>query len=162
MNKKEIVSERIKKAMSMRGISAADLSAKSGVSEPSISQYVNAKHAPDNRAAGKLAKVLDVSPIWLMGFENVPMIINEDTTPSPALYKSVERHIVKNEEGVSPLMADLIESLSMEYIAQKNPDAHEVYMAYIHLSTSERNMVRKMLDLPPIDEKREESQSSAS
>lgn len=150
MNKKEIVSERIKKAMSMRGISAADLSAKSGVSEPSISQYVNAKHAPDNRAAGKLAEVLKVSPIWLMGFENVPMydISIPEAQAEAARINTFAATIEENKR--------ILEKANFEF-AQKylTTESMEVIAAYHDAEPAVKNMIRKMLDLLPLSEKRE-------
>ncbi|MFR6462050.1 MAG: helix-turn-helix domain-containing protein [Anaerostipes hadrus] len=42
------------------------------VSKASISQYLNGSHAPSNISSGKMAKILNVNPVWLMGFD-VPM-----------------------------------------------------------------------------------------
>ena len=64
--------KRLADAMNMKKMSAKELSDKSGVSESSISQYLHGLFAPRNRTAAKLAVVLEVDPMWLMGF-NVPM-----------------------------------------------------------------------------------------
>ncbi|MFR2169682.1 MAG: hypothetical protein ACLS54_03025 [Anaerostipes hadrus] len=37
-----------------------------------MSQYLNGSHAPSNISSGKMAKILNVNPVWLMGFD-VPM-----------------------------------------------------------------------------------------
>ena len=71
--------KRLTTAMSLANITQQELSDRSGVGKASISQYCNGSHAPSNVSAGKMAKVLGVSPVWLMGFD-VPM---ERTTPIP-------------------------------------------------------------------------------
>lgn len=68
----EETARRLALALSMKNMKAVELSETSGVSKGSISQYLNGSHAPSNINAGKMAKVLDVNPLWLMGF-NVPM-----------------------------------------------------------------------------------------
>lgn len=40
-----------------------------GISKLSISQYLNGSHAPSNISSGKIGKVLNVEPLWLMGFD---------------------------------------------------------------------------------------------
>lgn len=64
--------KRLAEAMTRKSMNAKELSEKSGVSEPSISQYLHGVFAPKNISAGKMAKVLEVNPMWLMGFD-VPM-----------------------------------------------------------------------------------------
>lgn len=54
-----ITSERLKGAMEAVNINASTLSQRTGVSEQSISQYVNGFHAPSNITAGKLATALN-------------------------------------------------------------------------------------------------------
>lgn len=60
---------RLKQAMNNINISAQELADKSGVSKASISQYVNGSHKPSNISAPKLAQVLQVNAMWLMGFD---------------------------------------------------------------------------------------------
>lgn len=64
-----ITATRLRAAMERINITAKELSVKSGVSEPSISQYIHGTFAPRNITAGKLADALDVDPMWLMGFD---------------------------------------------------------------------------------------------
>lgn len=67
---------RLSEAMAISNMTAKELSDKSGVSESSISQYLHGLFAPRNKTAAKLADVLHVNPMWLMGFD-VPMEIPE-------------------------------------------------------------------------------------
>lgn len=63
---------RLKTALDRLNMRAQELSDRSGVAKASISQYINGTHKPSNVSAGKMAAVLDVDPLWLMGFD-VPM-----------------------------------------------------------------------------------------
>lgn len=73
-----VTANRLKQAMNKINISAQELADKSGVSKASISQYVNGSHKPSNISAPKLAKVLMVNAMWLMGFD----IDDENKQPS--------------------------------------------------------------------------------
>lgn len=77
--KHEKTARRLRDAMAERNIIAQDLAERSGVSKASISQYINGSHKPSNVSAGKMAEVLEVSPLWLMGFD-VPRIKKAKTT----------------------------------------------------------------------------------
>lgn len=72
--KHEITAKRLQLAMNNAGLSAQELSNQSKVAKASISQYVNGSHKPSNISSGKMASVLNVNPLWLMGFD-VPMNI---------------------------------------------------------------------------------------
>ena len=71
--KYETSAKRLIVAMARKGIIAQELADRTGVHKSSISQYVNGSHAPSNINAGKMAEVLEVSPVWLMGYD-VPML----------------------------------------------------------------------------------------
>ena len=70
--KNETTAKRLRIAMSNANIKAQELADLSGVNKASISQYVNGTHSPSNLSAGKMAPILGVNPVWLMGFD-VPM-----------------------------------------------------------------------------------------
>lgn len=70
--KNEMTAKRLLLALSNANIKPQELADRSGVSKSSISQYVNGSHAPSNISSGKIGKVLNVNPLWLMGFD-VPM-----------------------------------------------------------------------------------------
>lgn len=70
--KNTITAQRLSYALTNAGMIPQELANASGVSKASISQYLNGSHAPSNISSGKLAKVLNVNPVWLMGFD-VPM-----------------------------------------------------------------------------------------
>lgn len=70
--KHELTAKRLSKALANVNKIPQELANESGVSKSSISQYLNGSHKPSNISSGKMAKVLDVNPLWLMGFD-VPM-----------------------------------------------------------------------------------------
>ena len=106
--KNEVTAKRLIQALDRLGMRAQELADKTGLNKASISQYVNGTHAPSNISAGKMADVLGVSPVWLMGYD-VPMFENElakfpnilpiDTQTLPVLGKiACGEPIMMNEE----------------------------------------------------------------
>ncbi len=69
--KHPLTAQRLRKALSDLNMKPQELADRSGVSKASISQYVNGSHAPSNISSGKMSKILNVNPLWLMGFEDV-------------------------------------------------------------------------------------------
>ena len=67
--KYEITSRRLKEALNDNNMKPQELADVSGVNKSSISQYINGSHAPSNTSSGRMASVLHVSPLWLMGFD---------------------------------------------------------------------------------------------
>ena len=68
----KVSSRRLGSLLSELGISQQELADKSGVLKSSISQYLTDRATPSNINAGKMAKVLSVDPLWLLGYD-VPM-----------------------------------------------------------------------------------------
>lgn len=79
--KNELTAKRLQLAMTNNQIKAQELADRSGLNKASISQYINGTHAPSNISAGKMANILNVDPVWLMGFD-VPMIKEGSDTKS--------------------------------------------------------------------------------
>lgn len=97
--KHELTSKRLQIAISRSGITAQELSNKSGVAKASISQYVNGSHKPSNISSGKMASILNVNPLWLMGFD-VPMenaSIESSNTPQIMQYFNSLNDLGKHE-----------------------------------------------------------------
>jgi len=63
------IKDRLAEALQIRDMTAAELSRKSGVDKGSISNYLKGKFVPKQNAIGAMAKALDVSPAWLLGFD---------------------------------------------------------------------------------------------
>jgi transcriptional regulator with XRE-family HTH domain len=72
---------RIREALNDCNMKPQELADASNVSKASVSQYVNGSHAPSNLSAGKMAAVLGVNPLWLMGFD-APKKLDTATVPA--------------------------------------------------------------------------------
>lgn len=93
MNKKEetarlrtVCAERINQAIEERGITAKELSRRTGISEVDISSYRHGRYAPRQDRIYLLALALGVDPAWLWGFgeeqhpeDEIDMLINNLT-----------------------------------------------------------------------------------
>ena len=69
---KEACFRRIRQGMELRGMKAVDLVQATGIGKSAISQYISGKYEPKQVAIHKIAKALNVSEAWLMGYD-VPM-----------------------------------------------------------------------------------------
>lgn len=72
INKVESCGNRIKKALSLRGMTQAELCRLSDIPKAPISAYVHDAYEPKEDRARAMARVLDVDVLWLLGY-NVPM-----------------------------------------------------------------------------------------
>ena len=63
--------DRLRQALEMRGVKAVELSEKTGVPQGAISYYLAGKSQPKADRLYIIAKALDVSEVWLLGY-NVP------------------------------------------------------------------------------------------
>ena len=66
------VADRLREAMNMRNKKQVDLERETGINRSAISRYLSGEYEPKNKPIYKLAKALDVSDQWLMGYD-VPM-----------------------------------------------------------------------------------------
>ena len=86
--KNELTAKRLSMALNNANMKPQELADKSGVSKSSISQYINGSHAPSNISSGKMAKILNVNPLWLMGFDVTPDYIIFDESNNPILIET--------------------------------------------------------------------------
>ncbi len=63
---------RLRLAMSTRGLKQSELSNITGINKGALSSYVSGRYQPKQKNLYKLAEALNVSPAWLMGYD-VPM-----------------------------------------------------------------------------------------
>lgn len=61
--------ERMREAMTARGKKQVDLVRETGIDKGSISNYLSGRYEPKQEAIYKLAKALDVSEMWLWGYD---------------------------------------------------------------------------------------------
>lgn len=97
--KNELTAKRIQLALSNSNMRSQDLADKSGIGKASISQYVNGSHAPGNISAQRMGEVLNVNPLWLMGFDAPmnPECTKKDKSPEILHYynllNDIEKHV---------------------------------------------------------------------
>lgn len=66
------VADRLREAMNIRSKKQVDLERETGINRSAISRYLSGEYEPKNKPIYELAKALDVSEQWLMGYD-VPM-----------------------------------------------------------------------------------------
>ncbi len=117
--KKASTSERLREAMNAAGKKQADLVRETGLDRGAISSYLSGKYEPKQTAINKLAIALDVSEMWLWGYD-VPK----------------ERSIVqkKNDD-----LAQIIVKL------RKDPGFYEVVSMLADLSETDRENIKPLL-----------------
>jgi len=70
---------RLKSIMKERGITQTELAKRTGIRQSSISDWLNDRYEPKQDKVYIIAKALNVSPAWLLGYdENIPT--NEQAT----------------------------------------------------------------------------------
>ncbi len=61
--------DRLREAMNDAGLTQADLVRATGIHRSAISRYLLGEYEPKAQAVGKMAKALDVSEMWLWGYD---------------------------------------------------------------------------------------------
>ena len=84
---KEDFKTRIIELMEIRGLTQSELSQRTGITQSSLSDYIKGKYKPKQDKIDLIARALDVSPSYLMGWEetlkswdekyNVEKLVNE-------------------------------------------------------------------------------------
>ena len=101
------ISERLKEALHIRHMKAIELSRLTGIDRGSISCYASGKYEPKQKAIYLMAKALNVSEAWLMGYD-VDMFRTPDNT---------ERNIVQIT-GAVPVVGKI--AAGAPILAQEN------------------------------------------
>ena len=85
MDELYIIKDRLNEALRMRGMTASDLSKKTGLNKSSVSRYLSGKSIPRSLAIGLMADALNVSPTWVLGYDVT--IYGKEIRPQIELYK---------------------------------------------------------------------------
>ena len=108
-------SERLKMAISNANIKQVDLVNKTGINRSAISRYISGEYEPKQTAIYKLARALNVSEMWLYGYD-VPMERPIEQKEMDELADLVDR--LKTDKrfrslviGLSKMNLDKIESI---------------------------------------------------
>ena len=111
---------RIAEALSIRGWKQVDLVERTGISKSSINGWVKQNWQPKQKALMKMAQVLDVSEMWLAGYD-VPM-------ERPKIQK-------KNDE-----LVQLINEM------RKNEDLQHLFSSICSLNGGQRKTIETMVN----------------
>lgn len=121
--KNPITAKRLSQALSSQNMIPQELANASGVSKASISQYLNGSHAPSNISSGKMAKILNVNPVWLMGFD-APM--KEEVITSSSSKKGVTINVLGRVAAGIPIDA-IEEVIDTEEITEEMAKTGEFF-----------------------------------
>ena len=135
--KHELTAKRLQVALRNADLSAQELSNKSGVAKSSISQYVNGSHKPSNISSGKMAAVLNVNALWLMGFD-VPMKESKQNA-SVSSVKGVQIKVLGRVAAGIPIAA-ITDIIDTEEISEKLARTGEFFGLQIHGDSMEPRM----------------------
>lgn len=116
---KQTIGDRLRQALQASGKKQADLVRETGLDRGSISSYLSGKYEPKQKALYKMAKALNVSEAWLLGFE-VPMHRTEEQK--------------KNDQ-----LAQLVVKM------RKDPDLLETVVALTSLSESQYQSIKTLI-----------------
>ena len=112
--------KRIRKALSLRGMKQSELCERTGIAKTTVSSWTNQRWQPKQDALYKMAKVLDVSEMWLAGYD-VPM------------ERSVAQ--IKNDE-----LVQLITEI------RKNNDLQRLFSSICNLTGDQRKTIETMVN----------------
>ena len=104
--------DRLQQALSRRGWKAVDLVEKTGVPKGAISYYLAGKSKPKTDRLYIIAKALDVSEAWLLGYD-VPMNRTDDQKKNDQLAKLIVR--LRTDEGFFSTVSTLAELTAEQY-----------------------------------------------
>lgn len=96
--------ERLREAIKDAGKKQADLVRATGIDKGSLSHYVNGRYEPKSDAINKLARALDVSEMWLWGY-NVPKERNVEQKKNDKLVHIIS--MLRRDEGFYNLVDKL-------------------------------------------------------
>lgn len=117
------IKNRIRKALEIRGMTFAELAKKTDISKASISQYVSGYTKPKANRIYTIAKALEVSEVWLLGYD-VPMEAEKST-------KQLSSLLLKNGQSDTRLDS-IIENYNQLNEAGKDDLAkHAEHLTYI-------------------------------
>lgn len=77
MNRGNVFSKRLKQTMNTMNITQSQLCELTGIPKSAMSQYMSGAFAPKQERTRLIAKALNVSELWLLGYDNTSVAVNE-------------------------------------------------------------------------------------
>ena len=116
-NKQRIsVSERLREAMTEAGKKQIDLVRETGLDKGAISSYLSGKYEPKQKAITVLARVLNVTEMWLWGYD-VPKARTAEQKKNDDLVKVIAQ--LRSDPEFFEVVTQLAELPSEEYASIK-------------------------------------------
>lgn len=104
--KKEKAAKRLIITMSKNNLRQQDLADKTGISKSAISHYSNGKRIPDIESARKIAKVLSVTPEFLMCEDDADYMI-VDKTELQKLIAQMDTDMIEKVTAYAQAVVDM-------------------------------------------------------
>ena len=95
---------RLSEALQLRGMKQSELVRASGIDSAAISRYLSGAYEPKSGAISKLAAALDVSEMWLWGYD-VPMARSLESKKNDQLSLLIAR--LRSDEKLFGLVVKL-------------------------------------------------------
>lgn len=114
------IRNRIREALQIRNMKQVELAEKTGIVKGTINNWLNNRYQPKQKSLMKMAKVLDVSEMWLAGYD-VPM----------------ERPV---EQKKSDELAQLIHSI------RSDNDLKNLFISICNLTEKQRKTIESMVN----------------
>jgi transcriptional regulator with XRE-family HTH domain len=95
---------RIREALQIRNMKQVELAEKTGIAKGTINNWLNNRYQPKQKALMKMAKVLEVSELWLAGY-NVPMERPTEQKKSDELAQLI--HSIRKDEELKNLVVSI-------------------------------------------------------
>ena len=111
---------RVAEALSIRGWKQVDLVERTGIAKTSVNSWVRQSCQPRQKALMKMAKVLEVSEMWLAGYD-VPMERPEAQ---------------KKNDKLTQLIIEIKEDENLQ----------DLFMSISHLSNDQQNTIKSMVN----------------
>ena len=108
---------RIREALSVRNMRQVELAEKSGIPKGTINNWLNQRYQPKQKSLMKLAKVLDVSEMWLAGYD-VPMERPQAQIKNDELVQLILE--IKEDKDLQELFTSIISLTKVQYNAVKS------------------------------------------
>ncbi len=110
---------RIREALALRNMKQVELCEKTGIKKSSVNNWLGQRWQPKQDAIMKMARVLDVSEMWLAGYDVPP-----------------DRPI---EQKKSDELAQLIHSM------KESEDLKDLFLSICTLNDEQRNTIKSMV-----------------
>ena len=98
---KEMLKDRLRRAMDAKGVKAVDLCERGNIPKSAMSYYLSGRQEPKSDRLHILAKLLDVSEAWLLGYD-VPMSRTPDQQEADEMATLFGR--IRNDREFKQLM----------------------------------------------------------